>query len=261
MKHVHVLFALLFSTSLFSQSIVTDRPSQTDASSTVGKGVLQIESAFSFMTKDYETTLTSLLPTAQGRQQTFALPTVALRLGICDRLELRLITQPELHQTFVDGSQTNKIFGISDLQAGFKLNILQSEEKRPEVAIISHLLLPTGTSEISGGMYAVINKVAVTHFLTQNHSLSYNVGHSYPGIGNGDLLYSLIWSVSLTDKVGVFVEAYGQLANMDEFMLNGDAGFTYLINNNVQLDYSFGVGITEDMNFHALGLSVRLPKK
>ncbi len=261
MKHIFIPLLILVAGHTFSQSLVTDRPSQTDASSTVGKGVLQIESAFSFMTEDFETTLNSTFALVPGRQQTFALPTVALRLGISDRLELRLITQPELQQTFVEGAGTNKVFGVSDLQAGFKINVLQSEEKRPEIAIISHILLPTGTEGISVGEYGAINKVSVTHFLSQKHSLSYNLGHSYPGFGNGDLLYSLIWSVSLTDRVGVFAEAYGQLANMDFFMLNADAGFTYLINDDVQFDYSFGVGITQNMNYHAIGLSLRLPKK
>ncbi len=70
------------------------------------------------------------------------------------------------------------------------------------------------------------------------------------------LLYSS-WGISITDKVGIFIEPYGLIENMDLAVLNADAGFTYLINNDMQIDYSFGLGISNQMNFHSFGLSLR----
>ncbi len=244
----------------YAQSIVTDRPDQTEASSTVGKGVLQIETGFSFMTEGYAIPGGLITPTTEGRLQQVALPNTLWRLGVSKRFELRLVTQPELQKTYVDDVETNKVFGVADLQVGFKVNILEKKEGRSEIGFLSHLVVPTGTEGISGGEYGVINKLAVTHSLSENHNLAWNIGYDYLGTGNGDLFYSLSWAISLTEKVGVYLEPYGFVTDLDILVFNADAGFTYLINNNLQFDYSFGLGITEDMNYHAVGLSVRLAK-
>ncbi len=254
------LLALLFTFGIlsgFSQSLVTDRPDQTEASSTVGKGVLQIESGFSFMTEDFETLIESQFPTTPTRQQTIALPNTLLRIGISERLELRVMTQAELQKDFINDIETRNVFGIADLQLGFKVNILKAKEGRPEIGFLTHVVLPAGTEGISGGEYGVINKLAVTHTLTQTHTLAYNIGYDFLGFGRGDLFYSLSWGISITDKVGIFIEPYGLIENMDLAVLNADAGFTYLINNDMQIDYSFGLGINNQMNFHSFGLSLR----
>jgi hypothetical protein len=36
-------------------------------------------------------------------------------------------------------------------------------------------------------------------------------------------------------------------------VLNFDAGLTYLVKDNVQLDFSFGTGLTHKMNYISLG--------
>lgn len=244
----------------YSQALVTDRPSQTEASSTVGKGVFQIESGFTFMTEDYETALGSTFPTAPGRQQNIALPFTSWRLGLAERLELRLATQPTLQKQFVDDIETNSVFGIADLQVGFKLNVLKGEGRWPELAIISHAVLPTGTNGISGEEYGVINKLAVSHQLSTNHSLGWNFGFDYLGADNKNMYYSLLWTVSLTDRLSVFLEPYGVWLGLDAFNQNADAGFAWLINDDMQVDYSFGVGINNDMNFHSLGFSFRFDR-
>jgi hypothetical protein len=40
-------------------------------------------------------------------------------------------------------------------------------------------------------------------------------------------------------------------------MANLDAGITYLVNPNLQLDFSFGTGINHTMNFISAGISWR----
>ena len=35
---------------------------------------------------------------------------------------------------------------------------------------------------------------------------------------------------------------------------------TFLLRDNIQLDYSYGWGLDGDMNYHSVGISVRLPK-
>ncbi len=46
----------------------------------------------------------------------------------------------------------------------------------------------------------------------------------------------------------------------EDTILNFDAGFTYLPNPNVQLDFSFGTGINDTMNYLSVGCSWLIPK-
>ncbi len=71
----------------------------------------------------------------------------------------------------------------------------------------------------------------------------------------------MVLGIGLTEKLGMYVESYG-LINSNTFPENMlDAGFTYSIRNNLQVDVSGGIGISEDAidNFISAGLSWRLP--
>ena len=46
------------------------------------------------------------------------------------------------------------------------------------------------------------------------------------------------------------------LENFDDSENNINAGITYLIKNNLQLDYSFGTGINHKYNFMSIGCSI-----
>jgi biopolymer transport protein ExbD len=46
-----------------------------------------------------------------------------------------------------------------------------------------------------------------------------------------------------------------------EFVLNFDTGFTYLANENLQFDFSFGTGLNHRMNYLSIGFSWLLKKK
>lgn len=261
MNKLLLSFLLIFLTFAASaQQIITDRPDQTEASSTVGKGILQIESGFSFMTEDMVDPIPTLqVPRRERRLETYAWPNTLFRIGIARRFELRVVTQPELQRTFNYNRETNQVFGLADLQVGFKVNLLQAKEGRPEIGFLSHVVLPTGTFGISGEEYGVINKLAVTHSLSETHTVAWNLGYDYLGTGNGNLFYSLAWGISISDRISIYLEPYGAIDNLSDLVASADAGFTYLLKDNMQFDYSFGLGITHEMNYHAVGLSVRLP--
>ena len=51
------------------------------------------------------------------------------------------------------------------------------------------------------------------------------------------------------------------LIEFDEHASNFDAGFTYLIKDNFQLDFSFGTGINHAMNYLSIGCSLNIAKE
>ncbi len=238
-----VLFLLLFTTTqLMAQTIVTDRPDQTESSSTVGIGRLQVESGLSLgFDEDVKTTVQRLLA-----------PTTLFRYGILRGLEIRIVNQ------FESVKIGDKHFqGIGDLEVGAKLELYKKEGSITEVAVLSHLILPSGSRILTNDNYGTVNKLAVSHQLSEKYSLGYNIGYSNYGVGNGDFTYSMALGIGVTEKVGIYIEPYGEVLDMEEFKANFDAGFTYLIHDNLQIDFSFGTGINHKMNYIAAGISWR----
>ena len=60
---------------------------------------------------------------------------------------------------------------------------------------------------------------------------------------NVDLTYSLALGFGINEKASVYPEPYGDLTEFEYHIAYIDAGVTYLIKDNLQLDFSFGTGI------------------
>ena len=48
-------------------------------------------------------------------------------------------------------------------------------------------------------------------------------------------------------------EPFGEIAELEELILNADAGFTYLVHENFQLDFLLGTGINQRNNYFGIG--------
>jgi len=179
-------------------------------------------------------------------------PTNLFRIGITDGIELRILNQVEHMKSDLPAFKT---VGVSDLEIGTKIQILRKEDINTEIAVLSHLILPTGGDGFSIGEYGTINKISIAHELGNNIGLGYNVGYDYFGFGDGNLTNSIALGFGLTDKLGVYFEQFGALVEMKDYENNFDGGVTYLLRDNLQLDYSFGVGLTTKSNYVSLGFS------
>jgi hypothetical protein len=225
--------------SLQGQKIVTDRPDQTEASSTIPLSSLQIESGI-------------LIQHNGPAIRQALLPTNLFRFGLSHIFEIRL-QHEYVQQKFGDKSTT----GFSDLQVGFKLQLLRKENINTEIAFLSHLVLPSGTENLSNNSYGTVNKLCISHTLNDRMSLGYNLGYDY--IGFSTLRYSAALGYSINDKAGLYIESYGSYEDFDTHVTNFDAGVTYLLADNMQLDFSFGSGLNTDMNYIAIGISWNIP--
>lgn len=79
------------------------------------------------------------------------------------------------------------------------------------------------------------------------------------------LAFMPAFSQLVTDRLdqteSAFVEPYGEWVSFGGILLNVDTGLTYLLSNNMQLDASFGIGVTEQMHFFSFGFSWNIPRK
>lgn len=247
-KGIVLLVFLIVSINAFSQSIITDRPDQTESSSTLLKGSLQIESGILFGSAkdDYFS------------EEILLAPTVLWRYGITNAIELRLLTE---FACIKDKTTSENINGISDLQIGAKFQLLKKEGTNTEIAFLSHAIIPTAKDELSLNEFGTINKLAISHELSNTIGLGYNIGYDYYCLGSGNFTYSLSVGIGISDKIGFYVELYGEIVEFENHLVNFDAGFTYLLKENSQLDVSFGTGLNHNMTYVSLGYSLNIKEK
>ena len=247
-KYIFAVAFAMFSYLATAQTIVTDRPDQTESSSTVPKGSFQIEAGV----------LVGFTDTDDVSERQLLLPSTLFRIAISEGFEMRVVSQFE--------SNKNKTFdetfsGISDLEIGAKVQLFKKEDVNTEIAFLSHLILPTGSKELTLDEFGSINKLSISHVINESVGIGYNVGYNYFSDGKGDLTYSLAIGFGITDKLGAYLEPYGDLVEFDKHISNFDAGITYLIKDNFQLDFSFGTGINHTMNYLSMGCSLNIAKE
>jgi hypothetical protein len=228
--------------------ITTDRPDQTESSTTVPLKSLQIECGT--MIGNYKFNTSS--------EKLFLIPTTLLRYGLTKSIELRLVEQLI---SIKNEQSSEEHFGLSDLELGAKIQILKNPSINTEIAFISHLVIPTGAVSITNEYVGTVNKLSISHSITDFLDLGYNLGYNYFGHEKGYLTYSLAFGLGLTERMGTYVETYGEVTEFTDWISNFDSGITYLVRENMQLDFSFGLGLNQKMNYFSLGFSWNIPKK
>lgn len=232
--------SLLFCLRLSAQEIVTDRPDQTESALCLYTSELQVESGVSWLFEDRD----------GFTSRNLVIPGTLFRYGLGGPLEFRVF-----HQLIREHNGTDPQFGVGDLELGLKFRLKDSESSSLKMAFLTHVIFPSGTEFLSSNKYGSLNKFCISHDVTENTSLGYNVGYNYYGLGNGDLSYSLSYGIGISDRTSMYIETFGVVEEMDEFISNIDAGLTYLLKPNFQLDFSWGTGIQRRMNYVSVGVS------
>ncbi|MGB7394555.1 MAG: transporter [Pricia sp.] len=234
--------------------LVTDRPDATEASSVVPKGTLQVETG-GFYESFEENDL---------KLERAVYNTALLRYGLLDNFELRLGWNFEEQQTKINGNSVgDALNGLSPLLFGMKLAIAEEKGAFPEIALIGHLFLPfTASDDFKPDTTGADFRFSLSHTLSEKSSLGYNVGAQW-GNDNPEIayIYTVAYGYSITDRFGFFAEVYGDFPENSRANHLWDAGLTYLLYPNVQLDFSGGTSFTagQDVLLSA-GVSFRVPR-
>ena len=258
-KHITItLFMTQVFLPIFAQQerpeLITDRPDATEAPSVVVRGALQIESGALFTSFEDDVLQTN----------TTTYNTTLLRFGLLENLELRL------GWDFVE--QRNKLStaqeevtqsGLSPLLLGMKVNITQEKGWLPTIGLIGHLFLPfTASDDFKPQNTSVDFRFAFDHTLSDSSSIAYNLGAQWEADTPGAAyIYTLAYGYSLTDSFGLYAELYGDIPENNSANHYWDAGLTYLVLPNLQLDATVGTSITEGQDvLVSAGFSYRIFK-
>ena len=206
-----------------AEPIMTDRPTQSAAAATVGKGNLLIETGFIFENTDPLTNAFNV--------------NVLGRYGVSDRVEVRLSTNYDR----IDGDDFT-VSGLGYTSLGTKVFLAEAENAIPDISVIAQLNLPTGedNDETTGEI-----RLNFQNQLSTTFSLGYNLGLllSPDRESETSAFYSVVLGASLGNGFSVFAEPYGFFNEPSDHRFN--AGVIYLLSDRFQLDLSGGAGISD----------------
>ena len=209
------------------EPLVTDRPDFTESSSTVGSGVLQLESGLTFA--DFQ----------EGADVT-TLPELLARWGVLDKLELRfLLPIYSWERAAGDGS------GFLSSGFGRKYELSQGRGDGfiggMEASLIAFTTIPTGTSDFASSKWQPSAVFAASWELAPTVGIGTNLGVSRPA--DEENRFTTLWAsvaagVGLNEATSIFFELYGFNREEDRGPSTAtfQTGFVYLFNPDLQAD-------------------------
>lgn len=239
------------------EPLATDRPDFTEASSTVGLGRSQLEFGYTYI-RDEE---------AGIELDAHSYPELLGRVGLfAEWFEFR-IGWNYAHERITANEISDRVDGAEDLYLGCKIALCEQDGWLPELAIVPQMTVPTGARAFTAD--EVMPGVNLLYGWDITDDLSFagsTQGNRAFDDANGDFYeeyaQSLTVGVSLTERVGMYHEVFGLFPHAaaetgPEYYYNG--GFTYLVNNNFQLDVRAGWGLNDrsDDFFAGTGAAVR----
>src|SRR3954471_20811229 len=234
-----------------------DRPDFTESPKTVGKGVVQLESGYTF-TYDNE---------AGVRTANHSFPETLLRVGVlADWLELCADWNYEIERTRTAGVKQTAS-GADDLILGVKLALTPQECMLPETGVIFEMSVPTGGDDFTAGKVLPGVNYCYSWELSKNWALSGSTAiegavDSVTSDPYEEFTQSLSLERTWTEEVRSFTEWYvlapiSADTDSPQYYFNG--GFVVLLNKDVQWDIRAGVGLNDaaDDFFAGSGLTLR----
>ena len=238
------------------EPLVSDRPDFTEASTTVGRGVTQLEMGY---------TLTG--DNGGGvRTRSHSFPELLARIGVlADWFELRVAyNNASLNENF--NPLTRSVTGGEDLYLGAKLALTKQFGVLPEMVLLPQMTVPTGDSEFTAGkVLPGVNWLYgwdVLEWLSCGGSTQANLAVDDANDDYLEFAQSFTIGYALTERLNAFTEWFmitpaGAIAARTQHYFDG--GFTFSVTNDLQLDIRGGIGISgaSDDFFVGSGLVVR----
>ncbi|HRX86106.1 MAG TPA: transporter [Phycisphaerae bacterium] len=242
-------------------ALATDRPGFADTTVVLPPGYLQLELGYTY-TYDSESDI---------HARDHALSQLNLRFGLLDNLEIRTLwsgySMSEVEFT-AESPRTGRRYrtadhddGASDMVLGLRTQLLKNDGLVPDLTFLGNLAIPVGGDSKSAGAVVPDVRLAYGWLLTERLRL-YGVGIAAAPVSDGERFFQAAGSAGLsyawTDRLSSFVEYYGicPARRESDCAHTADGGFAFLINDNMQIDFSAGVGLNEEAPDYLVGIGV-----
>ncbi|NND93625.1 MAG: hypothetical protein HKN45_02105 [Flavobacteriales bacterium] len=225
-----------------AETIRSGRPGQSIGPFSIGQSIFQVQSGFFFN----QIGSSSLGRDVVGNNS-------VLRFGLSELIEISAVF--DYSKSYIEDPRLPDPSNTS-LQLGGRYHLLDQQGIVPNLALQSRVgFYNEGDFELS-----TVSIIATSHSFGDFYTFFSNWKMITREGDDAQYAYTANLSRTLSDKVGVFAEIYGSLS---DFEVNYDAGFSYLVNDDLQLDLSAGIqdgNLTDDW-FIDLGVSWRLMPK
>lgn len=234
------------------RELSTDRPDKTESPITVDKGHFQ-----------FETDVVSWVRDEEGGNTTnrYGFNIINLKAGIADDIDLQAVLE-----NYVIQQSNERHSGYGDTTLRLKYNLFGNDGGFA-VGLLPHVKIPTaaeglGNGKVEGGLMVNAGGELRDGFYLGG-TLQLNGGKNE---GSDDHRFEVVSSIApyvrLVGGLWGYVEFYNEVATEhgSPWVATVDAGLTYLVTPDVQLDLGANVGVTDaadDLN-PFLGVSARI---
>jgi hypothetical protein len=235
------------------EEMITDRPDATESPRVVPRKSIQIETGFFYESFKEQ----------QVQNETIGYNTTLLRYGVLDNFEMRLGWNFEEGVISENGIRNQDVSsGYSPLLLGMKIEIIREKGLMPDIGFLGHVSLPFfAGSDYRPETTGVDFRFSFGHTLSEKSSIGYNLGAQWGNDSSeASYVYTFAYGYSILEKLGAYIEIYGDFPEDNKATHYWDSGFTYNIKNNIQVDATVGqsFGDGQDILLSA-GVSYRFP--
>jgi hypothetical protein len=233
----------------------TDRPDKTESPYTVDAGHFQIEADLVSFGIDNRNA---------SNERTFGINVgnVNLKAGLLNNADLQLVVENYVYEQVRTAGVTTRKSGFGDLTTRLKVNLWGNDGGTTAFGVMPFVKFPTNTGglankQVEGG---VIFPLAVElpygwgmGVMTEVDIVSREDGGYGP-----DFINSITFSHDIVGNLAGYVEFFSQVSEA-ELDITLDAGLTYALTEDIQLDCGCNFGVTEaaeDFN-PFVGISMR----
>ena len=244
----------------FMRELSTDRPDKTESPYTVDSGHFQLEMDFANFTA---------ADTGGVRTRAWNVAPINLKIGLLNQIDLQFIFDGYLHVRAHDEKarpETMTRSGVGDFTTRLKVNLWGDDGGKTAFAVLPFVKFPTntnglGNNAVEGG---ILFPLAVK--LPADFDLGTEVGVGIFRNGeddgrHGEFIQSVTVGHAVVGKLSGYAELFSNLSTQRHAGWIGtvDAGVSYLVTDNIQLDAGCNFGVTQaadDFNPFT-GISIR----
>jgi hypothetical protein len=234
----------------FEERIETERHDFTQSAVTVGRGIFQVESGYTFFYKDAD----EVIETAH------AAPEMMLRAGLSEDIELRV----RWNHVWISTDEEEDLSGAEDMRYGLKLQLTRqpSEGWLPTSALEIRGTAPTGHAAFSTDQAEFSLDLIYQWELSEGFTFAGSTGYGTNGFGDfglipeeptsenfNSLTQSAVFGTELTESNTAYAEWYGIYSGglEDEFVVSVfNVGVDHYLTQDLLIDIRAGMGLTND---------------
>ncbi|HKQ37543.1 MAG TPA: transporter [Verrucomicrobiae bacterium] len=241
----------------------TDRPDKTESAYTLDAGHYQIEmDVFSYAVDRYNG-----IP-GDHRSEALAIAPINLKAGLLNNVDLQFILQPyiSLREHNVAARVVDEHRGFGDVITRLKVNVWGNDGGPTALALMPYVKLPTNTDRVGNnsaeGGLIVPFAVALPQELTLGVMTQVDIARDESGGGHHpEFVNTITVGREIVGDLSGFLEFFSSVSTESgsEWIGTFDAGLTYMLTDDVQLDAGVFIGLTraaDDIN-PFLGMSWR----